>query len=327
MVRDVRVTAGSRIHFGFQNLSLAHERLYGGIGVALETPRVVVRARPSDAVRAPDEFEEVVKAVTEHLGVEGVELAVESSIPPHVGLGSGTQHALAASVAIGRAHGRTVDPRRLAPILGRGGRSGVGVAAFEDGGFVLDGGHPSGRFTSTRPADGEWTVPPAVARHDVPGDWRFLLVRPEVPPGQSGANEDRSIRSVVERADPGIADRIAGVVTRRLLPSVARDDPATFGEAVAEISRLNGAWYADEQGGVFRPPLGEVVETLEGRPHLFGVAQSSWGPTTVGVTTVDGVDEARAAGRDALEDAGVEGTVRVVSARNEGATVEATDAA
>jgi len=325
MDREVRVTAGSRVHFGFQNLSLAHERLYGGVGVSLEAPNAVVRARPSDTVRAPDEFEAVARTLTERLGVGGAELMVESSIPSHVGLGSGTQHALAASVAIGRAYGRTVDPRKLAPVLGRGGRSGVGVAAFEGGGFVLDGGHPSGRFTSTRPPDGEWTVPPVVARHEVPEDWRFLLVRPGIPSGQSGNDEDQSIRSVVERADPGIADRISGVVTRRLLPAIAQGNPATFGEAVAEISRLNGAWYADEQGGVFRPPLGEMVETLERCPDLFGVAQSSWGPTTVGVTTADRADEARDAGRDALEVAGIEGSVSVVSADNDGARVERPD--
>ncbi|ERH14109.1 MAG: hypothetical protein J07HB67_00071 [halophilic archaeon J07HB67] len=31
----VRVTTGGRLHFGFGNLSLAHERLYGACGVAV----------------------------------------------------------------------------------------------------------------------------------------------------------------------------------------------------------------------------------------------------------------------------------------------------
>ena len=43
----VRVTTAARVHFGFCNLSLSHERLYGGLGVALDAPTVEVRARPA----------------------------------------------------------------------------------------------------------------------------------------------------------------------------------------------------------------------------------------------------------------------------------------
>jgi len=139
--------------------------------------------------------------------------------------------------------------RERAPALGRGGRSGVGVATFEAGGFVLDAGHPTARFTTDRPADGEWTVPPVAARHAVPDDWRFLLVRPDADPGRSGDAEDDAMRTAVERAEPGLADRIGGIVTRRVLPAIATGNAERFGAAVAEIGRLNGAWYADEQGG------------------------------------------------------------------------------
>jgi len=53
------------------------------------------------------------------------------------------------------------------------------------------------------------------------------------------------------------------------------------------------------------------------------VGQSSWGPTIFGVTDESMADRARAAGEDALATAGVDGTVRVVRARNEGARVQA----
>ena len=48
----VRVSAGARIHFGFLNLSLAHDRLYGSVGVSVDEPRTVVVAEPgvADAV-------------------------------------------------------------------------------------------------------------------------------------------------------------------------------------------------------------------------------------------------------------------------------------
>jgi len=83
----------------------------------------------------------------------------------------------------------------------------------------------------------------------VPDDWRFLLVRPDADPGRSGDAEDDAMRTAVERAGPGLADRIGGIVTRRVLPAIATGNAERFGAAVAEIGRLNGAWYADEQGG------------------------------------------------------------------------------
>jgi len=321
MSPTVRVSTGARAHFGFGNLSLSRGRLYGGIGVALAEPTATVVAEPADRVRAPDPVAEYATRTVERLSVDGVTVRLEESLPGHVGLGSGTQQALATATAVAAAHDRRVDPRELAPALGRGGRSGVGVAAFEEGGFVVDAGHPTERFTTDPPPDGEWSVPPVVARHDLPDRWRFLLVRPDVDPGRSGKNEERSMRSVVEDADPAVADRIAGVVVRRLLPAVPTDDPAAFGEAIAEIGRLNGTWYAEEQGGVFRPPVGTVVDHLGPSPGVLGATQSSWGPTVVGVTTTDRSDAARSAGREALAEADVDGTVAVVAPDNDGATL------
>ncbi|WP_229109896.1 beta-ribofuranosylaminobenzene 5'-phosphate synthase family protein [Halapricum desulfuricans] len=319
----VRVTVGGRIHFGFQNLSLAHDRLYGGVGVGLSEPRLVLSAEPAEDVACdwPAATSYVERAV-EVIGVPGANVTVERRLPRHVGLGSGTRLALASLVAVARAHGRPVDLREVAPDLGRGGRSGVGVATFEAGGFVVDAGHPTELFTSAPPDEGEWTVPPVVARHDVPDDWRFLLVTPEVERGRSGDPEDASIRSVVERADPGIADDIALVLTRQLLPAVATGDHETFGHAVARLSRLNGAWYADEQGGVYRPPAGRLIDALDSIPGVSGAGQSSWGPTVYGVTHASVAETATRAARDALDDLGLEGTVRLVEAAAAGASAD-----
>ncbi|VTT85399.1 beta-ribofuranosylaminobenzene 5'-phosphate synthase [Halorubrum sp. DM2] len=333
-----RASVGARLHFGFCNLSLSHERLYGALGVGLAAPRVVVDAEPDSAVGVTveaaagaessgsasavrEDVREYATAATDLLGVDGARVAVRESLPRHAGLGSGTRLAAATLAAVATAHGEPVRVRERAPSLGRGGRSGVGVATFESGGFVLDAGHPTARFTIDRPADGEWTVPPVAARHAVPDDWRFLLVDPDADAGRSGAAEDDAMRTAVERAEPGIADRIGGIVTRRVLPSIATGNAEAFGAAVAEIGRLNGAWYADEQGGVYRPPVGEIVASLSEASAVFGAGQSSWGPTVYGVTDADHADAAAEAGERALDAAGVGGSVSVVRATNEGARI------
>jgi len=316
------VTSAARLHFGFQNLALAHERLYGGVGLALDEPRLVVEAEPADAVRCADEeAHQYVERVVEALDVPGAEVRVRERFPRHVGLGSGTQLALASLVAVARAYDTTADARSYAPDLGRGGRSGIGVGAFERGGFLVDAGHRTDRFTTEPPAEGDWTVPPVIARHDVPADWRFVIVVPDTDPGRSGAAEDRSMRQAVERADPGIADDVATLLTRRLLPAIAGRDRSAFGYAAARLGRLNGAWYADEQGGVYRPPAGTIVDALSDSPAVTGAGQSSWGPTVWGLTDVDLGTRAREAGERALDAAGVDGDVHVVAPRNTGASL------
>ena len=41
-------------------------------------------------------------------------------------------------------HGRQLTTRELARLMGRGGTSGIGTAAFDHGGFIIDGGHRFG---------------------------------------------------------------------------------------------------------------------------------------------------------------------------------------
>ncbi|MEZ3143614.1 beta-ribofuranosylaminobenzene 5'-phosphate synthase family protein [Halobaculum sp. MBLA0143] len=318
----VTVTAGGRLHFGFGNLSLAHERLYGACGATVAEPRVRLTARPAEEATADTETAaRYTERVCETLAVPGARVSVAESLPRHAGLGSGTQTALAVLTAVARLYALEPRVRERAPTLGRGGRSGVGVAAFERGGFVLDAGHPTERFTAARPADGDWTVPPVAARHTLPEDWRFLVVVPDAAPGRSGDGEEASMRSVVESADPAVADRVAGVIARRLLPAVAAGAVDRFGAAVRELGRLNGSWFADEQGGVYRPPVGDVVSELADATAVSGVGQSSWGPTVYAVTDTARADAAREAGRRALDAAGVAGDVTLAAPRNDGATV------
>jgi len=106
-----------------------------------------------------------------------------------------------------------------------------------------------------------------------------------------------------------------------VLPAIATGNAERFGAAVAEIGRLNGAWYADEQGGVYRPPVGDVVASLSDAAAVFGAGQSSWGPTVYGITDAANATAAASAGERALDEAGVDGSVSVVEAANGGARV------
>lgn len=310
---DVRVESTARLHFGFLNLSLERRRLYGGVGLSLDRPRTVVEASPADSVRVEGggDARRYAETAVDILGVDGAEVRVVREIPRHVGLGSGTQLALSVLTAVAEAHGMEAEPRRHAPALGRGGRSGVGVAVFERGGFVVDAGHSSKSYTSSPPGRGEWSVPSVMVRHRVPRDWRFVVAVPGGE-GRHGREEEEGLREVVENADAGVADETSRALVDMVLPGVARGDVGLFGEGVERLGRLNGAWYVGLQGGVYRGESRGLAEDLG--EVAGGVGQSSWGPAVYAVATEEDAGDVASA---------VEGDVEVFVAGpcNRGAVV------
>lgn len=301
------VSAPARLHVGFVNLSLARDRVYGGIGMAVEEPRTTLTAEPGDGVTVTGgngRVRRYVERAVDLLDVPGAAVEVESLIPPHVGMGSGTQLALTALAAVGDAHDVDVDVRERAPALGRGGRSGVGVATFEDGGFVVDAGHPARRFTVEPPAQGDWDVPAVVARHGLPDDWRAVVAVPTAAEPVHGSDEDARLRDAMLTADAGSAAEVDEALVDMVLPGAAEGDRRAFAAGVERIDRVNGAWYADVQGGRHREPARPLVEALRDRPDVDAVGQSSWGPAVYGVTTASAAEDVRGAvagdGRDVV---------------------------
>ena len=318
----VRVRTGSRIHLGFRNLSPPRSHVYGSIGVSLATPRITLKAAKDTEISCEDPLvRKFAKQAVDIVDVEGVSIDVLETFPRHIGLGSGTQIALSTLLSVARVWEREIDIRAAAPALGRGKRSGIGVASFERGGFIIDRGHASDA-NRERLASGEDNSVPAVAmRHDIPTDWRFMLLIPDLPPGRSGEEETASLRTVLTEADADIGARIRELVDDKLVPGLREGDLATFGQAMTEIDRLNGQWFVDEQDDIYRPPIGGLIERVLDSEIIVGAGQSSWGPTIYAVTAAGDAEEARVTGRNVLDQANITGDVRIVSGNNHGAEV------
>ncbi|MFB6197913.1 MAG: beta-ribofuranosylaminobenzene 5'-phosphate synthase family protein [Halobacteriaceae archaeon] len=315
------VTVGARIHLGFSSLSLGHDRIYGAAGLGLEDPSVKVRAQPASEVNCGHELGRVfANRSVDVLGLPGAEVTVEDDLPRHVGLGSGTQLALAVYTAIARSHDLDPSVRQHSPSLGRGGRSGVGVATFERGGFILDAGHPTDSFTPTSPNIGEWRVPDVICRHEVPENWRIILGIPDATPGRFGEDEANAMRSTLQNVEPESADKAAGIILRKLLPGIVEGNIDRFGAAAYELGQLNGKWFSETgvQEDTYRPPANRIIRALSHHDCIAGVGQSSWGPAIYAFTTRSQVTNAKKAVDDAVSSVGG-GSVRAVKPRNEGA--------
>ena len=271
--QPVRVVAPARLHLGFLDLGGHLGRRFGSVGVTIDGIATEIRVYPAKSLRVSGEGSERVRELIVRLsGQLGLPLQmhiqVSSRIPPHAGLGSGTQMALAVGVAISRFWGHRVTPRQIARLSGRGGRSGIGIAAFEGGGFIVDGGR--GSVTQT---------PPLLSRLAVPESWCWLLIFDPAFQGLHGKKESEAFLRL-PRFPREVAARLCHSLLIQGLPALAEGSYEAFCETLAEIQRANGDYFAPAQGGsrYVSSQVAEVLACMSQRGWV-GLGQSSWGPT------------------------------------------------
>lgn len=277
---SVRLSTGSRLHFGLLALGPQADRQFGGVGLMVEAPGLTLTARPAPGWHVEGPLAERLRRVAlqvasglEELGhpVGPVAFQVEQAPPEHVGLGTGTQLGLAVGRLLGTLAGLPDLPlSTLATLAGRGRRSGVGLHGFARGGLIVDGGRGPGTI-----------LPPLLAHHPWPRHWSVLLVIPRLPAGLHGVAELSAFADLPPISE-AITDRLARLVLLGLLPALVERDLPRFGAALTEMQERVGAIFAGAQGGPFaHPELEALAHRLLGL-GLHGVGQSSWGPTLYG---------------------------------------------
>jgi beta-RFAP synthase len=253
-------------------------------------------------------------------------LHLHDALPAHAGLGSGTQLGLAVGRAFCALHGLTVTTVDIARITGRGLRSGVGIAGFDQGGLLLDGGPPP-----AGPSDepGMGGPAPLLSRIELPPAWRVLLVLDPSRRGLSGADEKAAITRLAPLPREAAAE-LCHEVLMRVLAGAASDDFAAFAAGLNRVQQLLGDHFAPAQGGsaYTSSAVARVLTWLHERGGC-AVGQSSWGPTGFAIFPDTAEAEARwvAVQQAGLVDAGLQGLI--VAARSRGAeiTLRATEQA
>ncbi len=317
MTEDVvSVSAPARLHLGFLDPGGQSGRRFGGIGLALDGPstRLSIRRAGHDRVEGADakRATEHLAAMRRHLSLDQThDMTIEEIIPAHAGLGSGTQLALAVAAGVRALEGFPTDYAGDATRLGRGNRSGLGAAFFNQGGLAVDGG----KGTQDRP-------PPIVSRFAFPTDWRVILVLDPRNVGLHGPDEIAAFDALPPFPESETAE-ICRLVLMRTLPGLAEEDIAAFGASVATIQEMVGGHFAPAQGGVFTSPRVARACTFLAAAGAHGIGQSSWGPT--GFAFAASVEEAeRLVAAARAEGAANDLDIRIVVGRNLGASVERT---
>jgi beta-RFAP synthase len=286
----VVVESSARLHFGVLDLRGSRGRWFGGIGASVTRPALRLSASRADTLSAQGEDAQRAREfarlfLAHHRLRGGADIRVHSALPSHVGLGSGTQLALAVARALAELYGIESDARGLARAVGRGKRSAIGTWTFEDGGLVVEGGRRAGSDECG----------PLIARVPIPSTWCCILAIPEGAPGISGAGEAEAFATLPAPPERDV-ERVAHIVLMSLLPALADADLPGFGRALTEVQEITGHWFASVQGGTFAPGASaDIVRRLR-EWGASGVGQSSWGPAVYGI--VEGHEAAeRLAGR------------------------------
>jgi beta-ribofuranosylaminobenzene 5'-phosphate synthase len=278
-VTEIVVTAPARLHFGMLDPMGLGARRFGGFGVGVESPRVVVGVDRAESLIVSGPQAEraatfALRARSEFGLHEEMEVTVYEAIPPHSGLGSGTKLALAIARGMAALAGATAEPTRLAEASGRGARSSVGCWTFVAPGLVVEAGVPD-----------EGSLSPLVARHPMPEWWRCVLAVPLGVEGLSGNAEERFFAALHKPV--GAEPSVSRLLLTALLPGLLAGDIDEFGAALTQIQREMGSLFAAEQGGDFHPRAAPLVDALL-KLGVRAVGQSSWGPAVYGI--VDGPD-------------------------------------
>lgn len=319
----VTIDAPARLHLGFLDPNASLGRAFGSLGLVIDAHGTRLEARLAerdriDGALSDAERERIALCLARLRAAYGpATLAIDVSHAPraHTGLGSGTQLALAVGTAFARLVGKAASGAELASLLGRGGRSGIGILGFDHGGLLLDGG-PAGDL---RPS-----VPPLLSRQPFPEQWRVLLVSDQSREGLHGTHERRALASLAPFPQR-LAAHLCHLVLMRILPGAAERDFAPFAHGLTEMQQTIGEYFSSAQGGVFASPDVERVLRAVAAERTAGIGQTSWGPTGFAIVASEReADSALATARAAARGMPHIGC-SVVAGRNRGATVSHAD--
>ena len=284
--QKVSITSSARLHMGFYDLSNSTGVMYGGLGLSIDAPctqiqiskyhkhEIIDKSHTNLAVKIDTlisnwkaNFYFDAEIQKKHL-VENIQVLITQAIPSHVGLGSGTQMALAIGEGLNQLFDTNLSLTQIAEFAGRGKRSGIGIGAFSQGGFLVD----AGKLTDSQ--KNKATVPEIHSRLNFPNDWRILLINDITHIGLHGTLERQAFQQL-----PLINHSLKAMVLDCMLPALHSSDLQTFGTCMQELQTYNGDFFAPFQGGRFASQdVASVLAWLQ-QNGVLCVGQSSWGPT------------------------------------------------
>ena len=309
----LEIITPSRLHLTLIDMNASIGRVDGSIGLTLDNPVIKIKARKSDIVEIIGKSEHIERMRNSAKALlpdgEGIQISIEKDYPSHIGLGSGTQAALAAGMAVNELYDLGLSVNEIAVKAGRGGTSGIGVAAFGNGGFILDGGHKFSEKKAFLPSAASKLPPaPVLLRKEFP-DWDIVVA----VPAQKGASQKNEVNIFQKECPVPLreVEKLSHVILMQLLPALFENDIVTFGKSINAIQELGFKKREVE----LQPVSSDLMQALrDGGAN--GAGMSSFGPTVYAFG--EDTENLKKIARELL---GGKGLVFSTKARNRGAII------
>lgn len=209
---------------------------------------------------------------------KGISINIKKSYWNHIGLGSGTQAALVAGMAMSKLYDLNITPRDVAVKVGRGGTSGIGIAAFEKGGFILDGGHKMGVKKAFLPSSFSKGMPPAplLADYEFP-PWDIVLAIPPL----KGAHDiyEKDMFAKLCPIPLCEVERLCHIILMQMMPAILDKDLDTFGKSINAVQDVG----FKKRELDLQPGAREMLDIVRSS-GAAGAGMSSFGPTVYAIT-------------------------------------------
>lgn len=281
---------------GLIDMNGSYGRTDGGIGITIDNPSLKLSAEPTNKGITIDFNESIVgNAIKEecikkinsaclntlnHFNIDsGFHFNVERAYIPHAGFGSGTQIGLSTAKIVTHLNGIDVSSVELGKIIGRGGTSGIGIFAFDKGGFIVDGGHSLKEKDSFLPSSASDAVPALLlGRYEFPEDWDILIAIPNVNDPVSGTKEVDIFKEYCP-VPVNEVERMSHLVLMNLIPFLLEKDIESFGKAVDLIQDTG---FKKIEVNLQHERIKDLMEKMR-EFGAYGVGMSSFGPTIYSV--------------------------------------------
>lgn len=286
------IKSPSRLHMSLIDLSGAYGRIDGGIGLTLKDPNFVLFGEPiekgiqiefSDSVvdkniiaECSDKITDAANKIIDYYGVEsGFYFKVNEGYMPHSGLGFGTQVGLSTAKIISEYEAKPSDSLKLSTIIGRGGTSGIGTFAFDNGGFIVDAGRNKKEKDSFLPSSASKVHPPLLfSNFDFPDEWEVLVVILNGSDAVSGNKEVNIFQSYCPLPKVEVME-VSHLIFMNMIPFLLEKNLPAFGRSIDEIQKLGFKKIEVElQTDKIKDLMNKMREV-----GAYGVGMSSFGPT------------------------------------------------
>ncbi len=298
MVIQLMIKTPSRLHFTLIDLNGSRGRLDGGVGLTLKEPALIIQLRKIDqAIKVTfnedkgldsnlkKEYSHKIKTsatnILQYFNLDpGFEFLVQKTFPPHSGLGSGTQISLATAKLLMEFHHLNLESKAMGQLVGRGGTSGIGVAAFMQGGFIVDGGHKIEDKPEFLPSSASQAPPPPIiSRHDFPDHWKIILAIPEIQEKVSGKKEVNIFQKYCPLPLREV-ETVSHLILMKMIPAILEHDLDNLGKSINEIQNIG---FKKVEMNLQNELITKIIETMKDA-GAAGAGMSSFGPTTYAIT-------------------------------------------